>query len=174
MSGINTYKRRLCFGLLAIPVGCTIFLDWTMIVNSPTSYYVLPSVIALGLGLSDIVEAIARPAVNARSQTSYTPVAFAIGTAPVIDSLQPLSENAVTLSPSAPVLTLDYGANVAGFPYFDVTSLAGPAAQIELKYSEQFEGLNLKTGDGPWYFTSPYLNRAVLADISLGSTPLVL
>ncbi|CZR61468.1 uncharacterized protein PAC_11364 [Phialocephala subalpina] len=129
-----------------------------MIVNSPTSYYVLPSVIALGLGLSDVVEAITRPAVNARSQTSYTPVAFAIGTAPIIDSLQPLSENAVILSPSAPVLTLDYGANVAGFPYFDVTSLAGPAAQIELKYSEQFEGLNLKTGDGPWLYALGLMN----------------
>ncbi|KAF8861335.1 Six-hairpin glycosidase [Acephala macrosclerotiorum] len=129
-----------------------------MIYNSPTSYYVLPSVILLGLGLSNLVEAIAGHEVNARSQTSYTPVAFAVGTAPIIDGLQPLSAKAVTLDSSAPVLTLDYGADVAGFPYFEVTSLAGPAAQIELKYSEQFEGLNLNTGDGPWLYANGLMN----------------
>lgn len=80
----------------------------------------------------------------------YTPVSFGLGTAPIIDDLQPYSTNTITLDASNPVLTLDYGADVAGFPYFDVTSLAGAAAQVELKYSEQFQGLNLATGDGPW------------------------
>jgi hypothetical protein len=99
-----------------------------------------------------VVKAVPRPGVNARSQTSYTPVAFGAGTAPIIDGLQAYSGHRVTLESSIPVLTLDYGAEVAGFPYFEITSLAGSAAQIELKYSEQFQGLNLATGDGPWYF----------------------
>ena len=55
----------------------------------------------------------------------------------------------MTLDPSAPILTLDYGADVAGFPYFEVTSFTGSAVQVELKYSEQFPGLTLNTGDGP-------------------------
>lgn len=56
----------------------------------------------------------------------------------------------MTLDSSTPVLTLDYGAEVAGFPFFEVTSVGGSTAQIELKYSEQFQGLNLDYGDGPW------------------------
>lgn len=88
-------------------------------------------------------------AVNVASQTSYTPVSFGLGTAPIIDGLQPYS-NEFTLTSASPVLTLDYGADVAGFPYFDVTSFAEAGTQIELKYSEQFQGLNLAYGDGPW------------------------
>jgi hypothetical protein len=122
-----------------------------MIYNSPTSYFLLHTVIALGLGLSSVVEAVPRPKVNPRSQTSYTPIAFGVGTAPIIDGLQTYSSNQVTLNSAAPIITLDYGTEVAGFPYFEVTSLAASAAQIELKYSEQFEGLKLNTGDGPLY-----------------------
>jgi hypothetical protein len=114
----------------------------------------LHGVIVLALGLSSVA---------ARSQTTYTPVAFGVGTAPIIDGLQTYhSGQQVTLKTSAPVLTLDYGADVAGFPYVEVTSFAGSAVQIELKYSEQFQGLNSATGDGPWYstFTLLYLVSA--------------
>lgn len=97
-----------------------------------------------------MVDALPRPGVETRGQTLYTPVAFGVETSPIIDGLQAYSSNTVTLNSSAPILTLDYGTEVAGFPYFEVTSIAGSAAQIELKYSEQFEGLNLDTGDGPW------------------------
>lgn len=85
-----------------------------------------------------------------RGQTSYTPVAFGVGTAPILNGLQTYSDTEVTLTLSSSVLTLDYGADVSGWPYFTVTALAGSAVQIELKYSEQFQGLNLATGDGPW------------------------
>jgi hypothetical protein len=121
-----------------------------MIYNSLTSSSLLHRAIALALGLSSVVVALPKPGVNARSQTTYTPVAFGVGTAPIIDGLQTYSGQKVTLKSSAPVLTLDYGADVAGFPYVEVTSLAGSAVQIELKYSEQFQGLNSATGDGPW------------------------
>lgn len=99
-----------------------------------------------GLALCYTAEA----TLNNRGQTSYTPVAFSVGTAPILNGLQAYSNNEVTLTPSSSVLTLDYGADVSGWPYFTVTGLAGTAVQIELKYSEQFQGLNLATGDGPW------------------------
>lgn len=106
-------------------------------------------VIILGLGLCFAVEAIPGPAVKAQGSASYTPIAFGVGTGPIIDGLQTYSGSEVKLDISAPILTLDYGADVAGYPYFEVTSLGGPAVQIELKYSEQFPGLTLSTGDGP-------------------------
>lgn len=117
--------------------------------NSPIHSSFLQNAIALGLGLCCVADALPTSTVNARSQTSYTPIAFGVGTAPIIDGLQTYSGNEVTLNPSAPILTLDYGADVAGFPYFEVTTFTGPAVQIELKYSEQFPGLSLNTGDGP-------------------------
>lgn len=115
--------------------------------------YILFSVIALFSGVSNAVPSYSGKGLK---NASYTPVDFGVGTTPIINGLQPFSSSKVTLSPSAPVLTLDYGAEVAGFPYFEVTSLGGPAAQIELKYSEQFAGLNLSTGDGPWYASLIY------------------
>ena len=101
--------------------------------------------LALGLALSCAI------GVEARSETDYTPEAFGVGNAPIIDGLHAYKGKKVTLDSSAPLLTLDYGADVAGFPYFEVTALQGSSAQIELKYSEQFPALNSSTGDGPWY-----------------------
>ena len=122
-----------------------------MILNLPRSYPNLRAIFVQGLGIISLANPIPEPKVESRSQTSYTPVAFGLGTAPVIDNLQPYSGTSVTLDSSTPVLTLDYAADVAGFPYFEVTSLTGSATQIELKYSEQFNGLKLYSGDGPWY-----------------------
>ncbi|TVY21365.1 hypothetical protein LARI1_G001456 [Lachnellula arida] len=129
-----------------------------MVYNSPLSYSNLRGILFQGLGLFGVVNAIPRPKVEARSQTLYTPIAFGVGAAPVIDSLQPYSGTSVTLDSSTPVLTLDYAADIAGFPYFEVTSLIRPATQIELKYSEQFGGLKLNTGDGPWLYTNGLMN----------------
>ena len=118
-----------------------------MMSNSPTSCSLFRGAVAFGLALAYLIDA--------APGSSYTPVSFGVGTAPIIDGLQKYSGNTkVTLNSSAPVLTLDYGAEVAGFPYFEVTSLSGPAAQIELKYSEPFDGLNQQKGDGPWLYTN--------------------
>ncbi|TVY30323.1 hypothetical protein LHYA1_G001541 [Lachnellula hyalina] len=129
-----------------------------MMLNLPRSYAKLWAIFVWGLGIISLANPITKPKVGSRSQTSYTPVAFGLGTAPVIDSLQPYSGTSVTLDSSTPVLTLDYAADVAGFPYFEVTSLTGSATQIELKYSEQFNGLNLDSGDGPWLYTNGLSN----------------
>lgn len=88
--------------------------------------------------------------VRASSVTgTYTPVAYALGSAPT-SSLQNYSGSPLTLDTSNPVLTLDYGAEVAGFPFVEVTAITGSAVQIELKYSEPFDGLNLLYGEDPW------------------------
>lgn len=121
-----------------------------MLYYSLISSSLFRTIVLLGTRLPSIVNAVPRSIVNLRSQSSYTPVAFAVGTTPIIDGLQTYSSNTVILNSSTPVLTLDYGAEVAGFPYFEVTSIEGSVAQIELKYSEQFQGLNLEYGDGPW------------------------
>jgi hypothetical protein len=121
--------------------------------NSPASRSLIQGAVAFGLALSSIVHAAPAPG------TSYTPVSFGVGTAPIIDGLQAYSiDTKVTLNSSAPVLTLDYGAEVAGFPYFEVTALEGVSAQIELKYSEPFDGLNQQTGDGPWLYANGLMN----------------
>lgn len=56
-----------------------------------------------------------------------------------------------------PVVTLDYGYEVAGFPYFQISDVKGPM-QIEVKYTEQFDGLNHVWADGPYYFTNGLSN----------------
>ncbi|TGO36963.1 hypothetical protein BHYA_0110g00290 [Botrytis hyacinthi] len=53
------------------------------------------------------------------------------------------------LTPSTPVATLDYGHEVAGYPYYDVAFISGKV-QIEVKYSEEFNGLNTNFSDGPF------------------------
>ena len=61
------------------------------------------------------------------------------------------------LTPDSPIATLDYGADVAGFPAFQVGHLSAPA-QIEVKYSEQFTGLREPFSDGPSLFVSSLSN----------------
>ncbi|KAJ5291321.1 glycoside hydrolase family 78 protein [Penicillium angulare] len=67
-------------------------------------------------------------------------------------------EKSITLGPEkGSLLTLDYGSEVAGFPYFQVSQLDGPV-QIEVKYTEQFDGLNHVWADGPYYMASGLSN----------------
>ncbi|CAG8944711.1 unnamed protein product [Penicillium salamii] len=62
-----------------------------------------------------------------------------------------------TLTPDTPYATIDYSADVAGYPTFEVSTLSGPA-QIEVKYSEQFTGLLEPFSDGPSLFVSSLAN----------------
>jgi hypothetical protein len=55
------------------------------------------------------------------------------------------------LTPSTSVVTLDYGSEVAGYPFFVVSSVTG-SVQIEVKYSEEFSGLLANLSDGPLPF----------------------
>ncbi|KAK6431234.1 hypothetical protein LTR95_012605 [Oleoguttula sp. CCFEE 5521] len=77
----------------------------------------------------------------------------------------------VTLSPSAPFLTIDYANEVAGFPFFDVAELSGPA-QIEVKYSEEYDALLEPQSDGPWTFSNGLSNTFRRETFNLTSTGL--
>jgi hypothetical protein len=93
---------------------------------------------------------ISQAAVLCDSPESFLPVSYALSTAPVETGFATHStQRKYSLSKHAPVLTLDYGVDVAGFPYIDIVSGTG---QIELKYTEDFDGLNQLYGDGPWTF----------------------
>lgn len=85
----------------------------------------------------------------ASGTSSYTPKQYHVGSNVTIEGLSGYSGDSFTLDASSRVVTLDYGTEVAGFPYLEVKSLGAPV-QIELKYSEPFEGLGLPQGDGPW------------------------
>lgn len=85
----------------------------------------------------------------ASAQDAYTPNLYRLGSDVTIYGLQEYQGNPITLDNSSPVLTLDYGTVVGGFPYIEVDS-PDSAVQIELKYSEPFVGLALPQGDGPW------------------------
>ena len=102
---------------------------------------------------------------------SYTPVSFHLGKGvpSELGAFQHCEAGAqYVLNSSSPVLTLDYGAEVAGFPYIDIAALTGDFAQVELKYSEPYDGLSLPYGDGPWYvlLLQPRGNRCLTLVLS--------
>jgi hypothetical protein len=86
---------------------------------------------------------------NVSGSSDYTPLKYHLGSNSTMSNLSSYSGNEITLDAQNPVLTLDYGAEVGGFPFVQVASLVGSDAQIELKYSEQYGGLELPVGDGP-------------------------
>jgi hypothetical protein len=62
-----------------------------------------------------------------------------------------------TLTPVASLVTLEYGSYSAGYPFFEVSSVDGPV-QIEVKYSEQYDGLLQPWSDGPYAFAQGLSN----------------
>lgn len=69
------------------------------------------------------------------------------------EGLAPWTNASLELSPTNPLVTLDYGSEVAGFPSFNVSVLSG-VVQIEVKYTEEFGGLLQPFSDGPWTFSN--------------------
>ena len=80
----------------------------------------------------------------------YTAGQFTTGTAPEIDNQTPYTGQAITLDTNARVLTLDYGTLVGGYPWIEVSTLDNGPVQVDLKYSEAYDGLWSQMGDGPW------------------------
>jgi hypothetical protein len=78
------------------------------------------------------------------------PVGVAVGSAPQVETEQYAP---FTLDQKTPVATLDYGGESAGYPFFEVSSLTG-AVQVEVKYTEEFEGLNQPFSDGPFAYSN--------------------
>lgn len=85
------------------------------------------------------------------------PQAFSQQATPARTGLVAWNNASLTLSPSSPLVTLDYGTEVAGFPFFIVSSLSG-IVQIEVKYTEEFSGLLQPFADGPWTFANGLSN----------------
>lgn len=86
-----------------------------------------------------------------------SPEKFAIGSAAQSHDLHIWTTETIKLSPNSPILTLDYGIEVAGFPFLDVRSLSGPA-QLEVKYAEQYPAILENMADGPLTFSNGLSN----------------
>lgn len=67
------------------------------------------------------------------------------------------NSTSISLSSTDPLIILDYGTEVAGFPFF-ITTDSNSAAQIEVKYSEELSGLWNSNADGPWTFSNGLSN----------------
>lgn len=87
-------------------------------------------------------------------QKSFFPTALVVGQDIQWPKLKP-SKFALTLN--FPVATIDYGSEVAGYPFFEIESVEAPA-QIEVKYSEPYHGLQHVWGDGPYTFSTGLSN----------------
>lgn len=87
---------------------------------------------------------------NHRSEDVFVPVGVAVGSAPQVETEQYAP---FTLDETDPVATLDYGGESAGYPFFEVSSLTGPV-QVEVKYTEEFGGLNQPFSDGPFSYSN--------------------
>jgi len=102
-----------------------------------------------------------RPQVNGHRFVNYgtvTPRSFSQRPTLSSTGLSPWTNKSLTLSPFDPLVTLDYGTEVAGFPFFNIAALSG-VVQIEVKYTEEFSGLLQPYSDGPWTFSNGLANR---------------
>ncbi|KAK5112254.1 hypothetical protein LTR62_004415 [Meristemomyces frigidus] len=97
------------------------------------------------------------------------PASFDVGIASTLEGDADYTKQSITLSPSSPFLTLDYGTELAGFPFFDIASLSAPT-QIEVKYSEQYNALADAQSDGPWTFVNGLANTFRMETFILTST----
>ncbi|TKA58230.1 hypothetical protein B0A55_13698 [Friedmanniomyces simplex] len=88
------------------------------------------------------------------NENSDIPAQYALGTAPTLGGLRNYGGQ-ITLTPSSPVLTLKYAHEAAGIPFIEIESGQG---QIEIKYTEDFYGLDQPYGDGPWVFVNSLSN----------------
>ena len=88
--------------------------------------------------------------------STVLPIRYGIGSTPEFNALSAYPRK-ITLSPANPLVTLDYGSEVLGIPTFDISAVSGPT-QVELKYTEEFAGLNNIYGDGPWTYANGLSN----------------
>ena len=89
---------------------------------------------------------------NALAVTAATfgPTQYTTANTPTTDGLAAYSGQSVTLDTNTRVLTLDYGTEVGGWPWIEVSTLDNGPVEVELKYSEMYDGLFTPLSDGPW------------------------
>ncbi|RHZ67195.1 uncharacterized protein CDV56_109624 [Aspergillus thermomutatus] len=78
-------------------------------------------------------------------------------------------ERSFTLNQANPLVTLDYGTEVGGFPTFTVESLS-TTVQLQAKYREPRAGLDAPFGDGPWTFANGLSNTFRVETFNVTST----
>jgi hypothetical protein len=89
---------------------------------------------------------------------SIVPVKYHVGSEPVrTEMVQWNKSTVVNLTPTAPILTLDFAHEVAGFPYI-ITGPSTSVAQVEIKYAESFVSFDDPFSDGPWTFSNGLSN----------------
>ncbi|KAF4144815.1 Bacterial alpha-L-rhamnosidase C-terminal domain [Phytophthora infestans] len=86
----------------------------------------------------------------------FTPKKLALGTEPTLGSSA--YAGGITLTAGNPVATLDYDYEVAGLPYFVVSSVSNGPVDVEVKYSEQFSVLSTNFSDGPSQYATAVAN----------------
>lgn len=97
------------------------------------------------------------------------PETFSQRTSLESEGLTPWKNESLTLSPANSLVVLDYGTEVAGFPYFNVSKLSG-TVHIEVKYTEGFSGLLQPFSDGPWTFSNGLANSFRVETFNITST----
>ncbi|KAG7382477.1 hypothetical protein PHYPSEUDO_004812 [Phytophthora pseudosyringae] len=86
----------------------------------------------------------------------FTPKKLAVGTTPAIGS--DAYSSGFTLTAEKPIATLDYGFEVAGLPYFVVSTVSNGPVDVEVKYAEQFPVLSTNFSDGPSQYATAVAN----------------
>ncbi|PPJ49815.1 hypothetical protein CBER1_03351 [Cercospora berteroae] len=81
------------------------------------------------------------------------PVSYNLDTKPLLDHGIKYTGQSIVLSSDEPILTIDYGTEVADFPFFDIETLSAPT-QVEVKYAEDFTAFDNPYSDGPWTFSN--------------------
>ncbi|THX28958.1 Six-hairpin glycosidase [Aureobasidium pullulans] len=104
--------------------------------------------ITIGLLFGVVSQVFAVPLLTQNSGDKFYPRGIALGS-----TTQEKTQHfaAFTLNSKSPVATLDYGYEVAGYPFFSVASLTGKV-QIETRYTEDLGDIDLPYSDGPFTF----------------------
>ncbi|KAE8381304.1 Six-hairpin glycosidase-like protein [Aspergillus bertholletiae] len=97
---------------------------------------------------------------------AFTPVGIVVGDQPELNTN---AYTAFALNPLSPLATVDYGAERAGYPFFVVSSLSQPV-QLEVKYSEEFNGLDHPFSDGPYSFSNQLGNSFRVETFNIART----
>ncbi|KAK4702229.1 hypothetical protein P7C70_g3993, partial [Phenoliferia sp. Uapishka_3] len=74
-------------------------------------------------------------------------------------TFQPPVDVGIHLTPEMPTYIHHYETIISGFPTFTISKFRGSSAQIEVKYTELYDGLAAPNSDGPYMFSSGLSNN---------------
>lgn len=100
------------------------------------------------------------------ASSDFTPKAFTVAQEIKWPDSLP---STLVLNPESPVATIDYGVEIAGYPFFEISKTEGPV-QVEVKYSEPYAGLQHQWGDGPYTFSTSLSNAFRVETLNITHT----